>query len=282
MERRWPRQASLGMMCVVALNLGEATAAASASGGLAVGVGRAAGAAWSSTRRGATRGSGSASCWSPPASWSAPGCSRRPTTRCRSGRRPVTSAPGQRVEADDLVAQRVRFADARRARRLLHRRRRAPGRPRADPQRRRRASCCRGRRSARRTTPAWSRCPSRSSPSSSRPTSSRATWSTSTSSRRSAPTPDGQAQQPPPGRPGAGRGHGRRRARAGVVVRHQRQAPARPRACPRTRRAGVLRPARPLRRTQPDRGQARMKVVLLLAAGAAWETSALARAQRPA
>src|SRR6185295_8142027 len=62
--------------------------------------------------------------------------------------------------------------------------------------------------------------------------------------------------------------------RARVVVRHQRQAPAGPRRGGGSG-AGVLRPARSLRRTQPDRGPPRMKVVLLLAAGAHWETSAL-------
>ena len=77
------------------------------------------------------------------------------------------------------------------------------------------------------------------------------------------------------GWPRARRCDRRRRPRAGVVVRHQRQAPARPRRA-RGGRAGVLRPPGPLRRPEPHRGPTRMKVVLLLAAGAAWETRALA------
>ena len=76
----------------VARNLGDATAAASASGGLPT-ASDVPPALRGQRPGGATRGSGSASCWSRRPSWWAPGCSRPPTTRCRSGRRPPTSAP---------------------------------------------------------------------------------------------------------------------------------------------------------------------------------------------
>ncbi len=69
---------------------------------------------------------------------------------------------------------------------------------------------------------------------------------------------DGQAQAAAADGPGAHRCHRRRRTRARLVVRHQRQAPARARRA-RGGRAGVLRPPRPLRRPSPHRGPARMK-----------------------
>ena len=196
---------------------------------------------------------------------------RRHRAGLGGGRRP-RRRPAGRGRRPGRAAGAVR--GRRRARRLLHRRRRAPGRPRADPQRRRgRAAAAGGGRYAGRDRPGRG-ARSRSSPSWCRPASGRATWSTSTSSAPISADAEPASREPPPDGP----------ALSGATVvdapelassfgtSGKRQLVL---AVPEAGRAGVLRPPGPLRRPEPHRGPARMRVVLLLAAGAAWETRAL-------
>ena len=189
---------------------------------------------------------------------------------------------GDRLTEDDLVAQRVRFADAAALAGLLHRRRQAARRPPAPPRRRgRRAGAARGRRLAP-PTPDWSRCRSRSSPSRCRRRWPPVRWSTSTSSPR--PTRSGD--------------HGRRPATA----RRSPRSPSSTRpplaesfgttgrrqlvlAVPEDDAAPFFALLGASRHRRADRRTAQLRlvvvVVLIVAAGAAWESRRLGRA-RPA
>ena len=186
-----------------------------------------------SGRAGATRGCGSASCIvAVSRRGRRPACSRRPTTPSRSGRRPRDAGRGRSAStADDLVAQRVRFADADDLDRLLQRRRRAARRPRADPGRRRGRAAAAGGGRRGRTTTGLVEVPVAVEPELVPPVGRHAgsvvdVYAVARRRRQATqPPPDGPVLPGPPSstRPSVDDG-----------VRRQRQAPARPRRSPTT------------------------------------------------
>ena len=231
-------------------------------------------------RAGATRGCGSASSsWRSPSS-PAPGCSARPTTPCRCGRWPRTSGPVTRSAADDLVATRVRFADAGDLAGYFTVDERAARRPRADPRRRRRRAAAPGRgRHGRAPTDTLQV-----------PVAVDAEQVPGLGGRR---VGGRRLPRRPPERRRHGAGGARAAARPAArrwprsrssdapalaeTLRHQRQAPAR--AGRRGAGGTPLLPAAGLaRRPGRDRrtpGLTSMVIVLVVASGAAWESPAL-------